>query len=201
MASSTHQKLRPYRQGDLDALCGPYAIVNAFRWCLGDHPIAAKGPHWASLFGVLHDYAVKELGYLGLASSGLSLNGMIWMLRTAQEHMRDEHELSFASHRPFARRRPQQPDEVSGSIAAHLSSPCTATVVAFYGHLNHWGVITNVRPDGACLFDSSRINRLPISALHPAAFVPRERSRSHIQPGSVLQIRWEPGGAFGKVSK
>lgn len=168
--------LRPYRQGDLDSLCGPYAIVNAFRWCLGDHPLARL-------------YAVKELGYLGLASSGLSLNGMIWMLRTAQQHMYEEHGLELASRRPFAGRRPQQPGDVIDSIAAHLNSPNTVSVAAFYGHLNHWGVITNVRPDGACLFDSSRINRLPISALHPAAFVPQERCRSHVQPGSVLQIQ------------
>lgn len=124
--AAKHPHLRPYRQGDLDALCGPYAIVNAFRWCLGKHSLAAKGPHWATLFGVLHDYAVRELGYLGLASSGLSLNGMIWMLRTAQQHMHDEHELDFVSHRPFAGRRPQRPDNgsfMSSQTKSSASSP------------------------------------------------------------------------------
>lgn len=189
-ASPRPSKLRPYRQGELDALCGPYSIINAFPWCLGDHPLAAKGPHWAAPFALLHDYAVKELGYLGLGASGLSLNGMIWLLRTAQNHMGDEHGISFQTHRPFALGRPRQVEDIATTIAEHLLRPHSAVIAAVYGTLNHWCVLTNLTSEHAHLFDSSGINRLPINILHPAALLQPNLRRSHVKPGSVAHISY-----------
>ncbi len=50
MADKHEPKLRPYLQGNLDSLCGIYALINGIRWALRNDPVSAKGQHWEELF-------------------------------------------------------------------------------------------------------------------------------------------------------
>ena len=45
--------IAPYRQGELDGLCGVYAIVNALRLVLESHPAGFTRRDWEQLFHTL----------------------------------------------------------------------------------------------------------------------------------------------------
>ncbi|MBX8802010.1 hypothetical protein [Pseudochrobactrum asaccharolyticum] len=181
-------KLSPYLQGNLDSLCSVYAVINALRWTLADHPLSAKGEHWRILFAELNDYAVKELGLLSLSSQGMGLNGMIWLLRTAQQHMAEAHAITFKTYRPFALRRPESSTCVIGEIKEHLHSPGTAVITAVYGKLNHWCVIKGINEKHAILFDSDRLYQTPLTIFQLTAHSNSASHSSRAQTGSILLL-------------
>src|SRR4051812_41665778 len=72
-------RIRPFRQGHLDGLCGLYAIVNAFRFCLGDHPLYEL--IWPELFAYLVDGLASETDFASIILSGIpahAMNGLLW---------------------------------------------------------------------------------------------------------------------------
>lgn len=182
------KQLRPYLQGNLDSLCSVYAVINALRWSLADHPLSGKGDHWRLLFAELNDYAVKELGLLSLSSQGMGLNGMIWLLRTAQQHMLETHAITIRTYRPFALRRPNSNNDMIDTITTHLRSPNTAVVTAVYGKLNHWCVIKGLKKKHIILFDSDHLSQLPINARQKPLNSKVKQPHSNIQTGSIILI-------------
>ena len=63
--------LRPFRQGELDALCGLYAILNAARWAAW--PSLIEREMMETLFARLSTYAVNALPLPSLCSSGITV--------------------------------------------------------------------------------------------------------------------------------
>lgn len=180
------QHIRPYKQGDLDGLCSIYAIINGIRWCIREQTLAAKGQHWCDLFTVLSNYAIKELGNLTIASTGTSLNSMIWLLRTAQEHMQDVHGVDIRTQRPFALCKPTQLDQITQTIVNHINTPHSAALFAVYGAVNHWTVATEITSNTVKLFDSNRTQFMSVRTLQPADLAIKKQQRSHIQPSSLI---------------
>lgn len=180
------QPIRPYKQGELDGLCGLYAIINSIRWCLRGHALSSKGQHWCDVFAVLNNYAVKELVNLSIASTGTGLNSMIWLLRTAQEHMIDVHGVHIRTHRPFALSKPKQSVQITETILNHLNHPNSSALLAIYGAVNHWTVTTEITNNTVKLFDSDRSQTMSATTLQPADLVSKKQRRSHIQPGSLI---------------
>jgi len=182
-------QLRPYLQGNLDSLCGIYALINAIRWALRNELASAKGMHWEELFRRLTNHAVKEMGHLDLPTSGLSLYATIGLTHIARDYVSDELHIELLFRRPFAIKKPIEADQTIESISRHLQQPNTAALAAIYGKLNHWSVITAVDDKQAQLFDSERIKHLPIMSLQPKEFVDRRERRSHIQSSSVILLK------------
>lgn len=181
-------KLRPYLQGNLDSLCGIYALINSIRWALRIESASAKGPHWEELFRRLTNHAVKEMGHLELTTSGLSLYAMIGLTHVARDYVSDELNIELLFRRPFAIKKPTEANQTIESISRHLQQSSTAALAAVYGKLNHWSVITAIDDKQAQLFDSERIKHLPISSLRPKELVDRRERRSHVQTGSIILL-------------
>lgn len=186
---SSSKPLRPYRQGDLDALCGLYTVINSIRWCLRDYDIAKQGPHWMELFAELSDYAVKEIGHLSISSMGLGLNAMIWLMRTAQEHMRTVHGINIRTKRPFALSKPSELNQPALAIENHLQNDSSSTLFAIYGSINHWSVATEITATRAKLFDSDGLNYLPIKSFQNTDFNKKNKETSTIQTGSLICLQ------------
>ncbi|WP_421521893.1 hypothetical protein [Ochrobactrum quorumnocens] len=182
-------KLRPYLQGNLDSLCGIYALINAIRWALRNELASTKGPHWEELFRRLTNHAVKEMGHLDLPTSGLSLYAMIGLTHIGRDYVSDELNVELSLRRPFAIKKPIEADQTIESMSRHLQQTNTAALAAVYGKLNHWSVITAIDDKQAQLFDSERIKQLPITSLQPKEFVDRRERRSHIQSSSIILLK------------
>lgn len=188
MADKLQPRLRPYLQGNLDSLCGVYALINGIRWALRNDLASAKGEHWEDLFRKLTDHAIKSRGHLELVNDGLSLYGMIALTHVAQDHMREYHDIEVVMRRPFALRRPLEAMESVNTISDHLAQSNTAVLAAVYGTLNHWCVIKQLDEQRAHLFDSDRQSHLPKSAFQPLEFIEKSRRRAHVQAGSIVTI-------------
>ncbi|MBJ6718825.1 hypothetical protein I2750_00820 [Bacillus sp. PR5] len=190
MANNHQPKLRPYLQGNLDSLCGIYALINGIRWAMRNQLVSAKGEHWEDLFRKLTDHAIKNRGHLELVSEGLSLYGMIALTHVARDHLREYHDVELLFRRPFALSRPREASQTLHTIEAHLARPNTAVLAAVYGTLNHWCVIKHLDEQRAYLFDSDHQLHLPKSAFQPAGFIDPKRRRTHVQPGSIILLEF-----------
>lgn len=111
---------------------------------------------------------------------------MIWLLRTAQEHMQDAHGIDIRTQRPFALCKPTQPDQITQAIVNHINTMHSSALFAIYGAVNHWTVATEITNSTVKLFDSNRIQFMSVKTLQPADLVIKKQQRSHIQPGSLI---------------
>ena len=151
------ERLRPYRQGELDSLCGIYAIINALRWSAGPEVITSRITR--GLFWLLTNHAVKEQGNLGLCSGGITIPHQRQLIKIAITYLSGEHRLRFGYDvLPAA----------SLNSLGDTSASSTATIVdheAIILNLNytewHWSVLQAVAGDKLKLFDSAGWRTLP----------------------------------------
>src|SRR3954453_5066129 len=150
---------QPYRQGDLDGLCGPYCVVNAVR--LAAHPQRRlRDAECVELFAAL----VAELADIGrLRTAVTDGTGKVGRLaRRAGCWLRDEHGLELEVMRPFTKRRGPDPACCLQLMTEHLARPGTAAIVATG---DHWTVARAVSGRRLLLSDSH--DRRPFSLGRP----------------------------------
>lgn len=151
------QTLRPYRQGELDSLCGIYAIINALRWAAGPEVITTRIT--TGLFWFLTDQAIKEQGNLGLCSGGIGLLHQRQLIKRVITTLAAEHRLRFGY------------DLMPTGSLTCLGDPEVSLAIAMADHeaiilnLNytewHWSVVEAVAGDKLKLFDSVGWRTLP----------------------------------------
>lgn len=149
------RSLRPYRQGDLDSLCGVYAIVNAMRLLLSD----------ASAFGPAQAHELFwHLCTRGKARSAVD-DGLetaeVWALATrAAAHVRRHSAAEVHLTRPFRRAGHRSFSSLSRHFAPLLQGEGTALLLAFEGRRSHWSVATGVTDHYLRVFDSAGMRRV-----------------------------------------
>lgn len=181
-----HPKVSAYKQGDFDGLCGIYAIINSIRWSIRQHPLASKGVHWHELFRVLNHYAVTELSNLTIASSGLTINSMVWLVRTAKEHMLDAHKITINTERPFALRNPNHHNQVKENLLDHLSKDHNSALFALFGRIDHWTVPTTLIHNKVKLFDSGHLQFMSEKSIQITDIKSKNNYHTYIQPSSLI---------------
>ena len=146
--------IEPFQQGQLDALCGLYATVNAVQICQG----ALSKQAALELFEELVDYlehwdkASDERMYLGMSSLEL-----VRALKATQEHY------PITWKRPFIRKTPQL-DHLWSKLSDFLNEPGRCVILDItdrYGQ-GHWTVLYRITESVLHLCDScgrQRINR------------------------------------------
>jgi hypothetical protein len=141
--------VRPYRQGDLDLLCGVYCVVNAVRLAALPHRRLGY-TNSAVLFAVLVRKLDKRGWLYNVVTAGMGTRLVGRLLRWAGRWLRDEHELVLEVKRPFRKR--DDPLHCLQFLAAHLGKPGTAAIV---GTAEHWTVAQAVGSKRLQLFDSN----------------------------------------------
>jgi hypothetical protein len=145
--------LRPYRQGDLDALCGLYAIINAARWAAWPKEIA---PEFAeTLFAKLGHHAAMALGMPALCAMGTTVPQLRRLIRLALAMLQSECgiELRLEAIPAKALRITLRHGEAPGIIAsARLGE---AFVVHITHGVGHWTVFERIDGTRARFFDSA----------------------------------------------
>ncbi len=163
------RKLKPYRQGALDGLCGPYSIVNAIRFAL--HTRRARSGSRASkklsdhesglLFSYLIDHLVSVRGNGRLFVQGVGRVQMSVLLRAASVWLTTHWSVKLSFSCPFRRRRVRTATMLN-LIARHLAEPGTAAIIAGNDPWHHWTVVTKVTKARLMLFDSEGDQFVPI---------------------------------------
>ena len=143
--------LRPYRQGELDALCALYAVVNAVRLLAQPHQRMSRAACvelFASLVGSLA--ARGRLQRVLTEGSGCKI--VARALTQADRWLGKQYDLGLRSHRPFRRRKDHDRTDAARILAEHLAQPGQAAIVATP---EHWTVATAMIGRRLQLFDSS----------------------------------------------
>jgi hypothetical protein len=115
---------RPLRQGDLDGLCGAYAVVNAVR--LAALPYRRlRHAACAALFAEL-----AEAGRLrAFVTDGMGAGRVARLLRRARVWLDVEFDLRLKLSRPFREGGEPDPEACLQLLAGHLGRGGTAAIV------------------------------------------------------------------------
>ena len=151
---------KPLRQGDLDGLCGVYAIINAVR-CV--HPRLSK-PMADRLFRELlralaADGQTKpgSMVYRGITSAMLAR-----LIGTARRHLAAKHGLAFEAARLPRRPQPGRSwtmADLTSRLGDHLADGGVA-VLSLRGSMAHWTVIVAVTPKLFRMRDSDGLHTI-----------------------------------------
>ena len=172
----------PFRQGDLDGLCGIYSAVNAVRALCPE--IGGDDACW------LFDHLVQHLPKVTANASAIIANGIgcgdeTRLLLKAKRYVAEEHDIDLGLRRlPRAVRRSADIDGLWQAIARALSPTCVA-VLGLAGRHAHWTVAVAVTPQQLRLYDSGEM-----SVLRRSHCTLRTTStRTSLSPAQVFLMR------------
>lgn len=152
-----HRRPRPYRQGELDALCGVYSIINAIRVLCPELRRAAA----ADLF----DHLIRSMQKAGVNAAiavggGILREELTGLARLAVRYMARRHNVAITVN-PLARPRPSRRD-LAGlwcDLQVCLKPSCVA-VIELDGRHEHWTVAVGATAQRLVLFDSDGLHWL-----------------------------------------
>ena len=153
--SASHRKpdLHPFQQGDLDSLCGVYAIVNAVRTAMLPST-RLKTYECIDLFNTLILEAEEHGALTTSVTYGVTYHLMSRLLHSARRWVEEGWGRTCTHHKPFNRRSQAPVSEVIERISAHLDAPGTAVIIGTCGRLSHFTTIRRVTTHSIILNDS-----------------------------------------------
>lgn len=147
----------PYAQGELDGLCGVYAIVNAVEATVaGWNKTDAEG-----LFRHLTSYLQRQRH--AAMTDGIGLRDLCQLIDRADKHLNREYGLRMRRRIAFATRT-----SLScywQRLGRHLEGEGCSVIAGLDGIYRHWTCIRAVRPRELVVSDSGRY---PIQRLYRA---------------------------------
>jgi hypothetical protein len=176
-------EIDPYQQGDLDSLCGLYAIVNAIRLLhndLDDDAALALFRKLAKTLGRTLPNAVAPL------YAGISLTLLEELLITARQEAERHYGIIVTIEPLVLRRRRPSLGEVWEALRDQLDGSRVA-IVMLTGLKDHWTVAYNVSDTTIRLFDSG--DRHTLHRTRCTLQTTRTRFRLHLK--SLLLINCE----------
>lgn len=144
---------QPYRQGDLDGLCGVYALVNAVKLVAG--PVSLEQG-----LGLVEDCLVnlsQRAKVARLVTQGLGINQMIGLIRDV---LKPNYPVTY--HRPFAKASQVSLDYYWRSIQDFLGArPRRTVIIAMHtAQYDHWSLVKGISGKSMELFDSKGNSRV-----------------------------------------
>lgn len=162
----------PRRQGNLDALCGIYAIINAFAHAARDQPL-----HYfptKRLFMLLIAKATDRRGDTSFIGDGLTHAELKHLCkRAARFHRKHGYEFELMSPKDLLPDRPypRNPEDVAGRcvwFANAVAQPAHAVVLDINTDwISHWSVLTSARDERLTLYDSNGMRTVAVAACEP----------------------------------
>jgi hypothetical protein len=151
------RRVRPYRQGDLDGLCGVYSIVNAVRVICPE----VDGDTAEDMFDVLMQKLLRTEDNPSMAVTwGIGRRTMTHLVTEAITYVLDEFDIRLRTQC-----LPKSVQQVGtlGRLWDHLErtiSPRRVAILGLGGKHSHWTVAVKVTPLRIRLCDSDQISFL-----------------------------------------
>jgi hypothetical protein len=179
-------QLRPYRQGELDGLCGLYAGINAVRLALRNGDTRLGIDDWQALFTAMLAAAEDRTGAYAATAFGIGTKSLVAMLKVARQHLSDEHGIALTVRR-VGRRGERLPFEAMLARLIELAAaPHSAVILSLCGHLDHWSVLKRVTATSLELFDSYGFIRVAIANCRMSHEPARPSQREHVLHARAL---------------
>jgi hypothetical protein len=181
--------IAPFRQGELDGLCGVYAIVNALRLAFEHRSEKLRRGEWQELFFAL--LAKVDDGVGGVChviANGMSAKRLRTVAKVAERHLRDECEFDVSIELMFTHNDHPSMAELFAAIASSTDRG-DPVVVDFAGRLNHWTVIRDVTGSSLLLFDSGGLTRVARRNCQLLKYRGSRRHLHSLSTQSILRVR------------
>jgi hypothetical protein len=140
---------RPYRQGELDGLCGVYALVNAVDYLCG--PLSKRKAK--KLFSQILTHLESKAPLATRCSSGISINEIGGILKYVICE-----EYPIRRYKPFHLKPSISHAAYIQTLERFLQQPNTIVFLILYGRFNHWTLIHHITDKTLVTYDSSEIH-------------------------------------------
>jgi hypothetical protein len=180
---------KPFRQGDLDGLCGLYAVVNAIRLAL--RPLSRFDyAIFSDFFEELVAEIDKHQGFGKASVSGLTTPRLVRLLKLAGEVVESNLGFKLEVGRPLLASRRPSLDDAIGHLRSELRRPATALLLGLGGEYDHWTVVRRITRASILLYDSAGYSRIAIRECRMGHETRRSAQCAHvIGPGSAFVVR------------
>jgi hypothetical protein len=152
--------IHPFRQGNLDGLCGIYGIINSIRWGLRHEKALTKRQSRRLYVRLIQHLEDQELLAAAL-ETGLCIPEISQLLHAAKEWLA-ESDILLKHQKPFHRQKAIKSSTFVDCIAEAVETPNTSVLMATVGRPDHWTSVIGVDKDRLTLFDSSGFKRIGI---------------------------------------
>jgi hypothetical protein len=146
------QRLEPYRQGNLDGLCGIYAAINAMR--LATRSADIEEAFWEEAFQSLVLGIEARIGIAEATLNGIGTKPLVAALKELAAESGFRWGRRFNVTQPFARLAKPSRSCLLQQLEWLASQPDTAVIVRLKQPHDHWTVVREVGPEGVIFFDS-----------------------------------------------
>ena len=182
---------QPFQQGNLDGLCGIYALINAIRLATADQ-LHLSNSEWIGVFGCLLAQADKHTGATNLVTGGVGARRLIALTRYAIDHMADRYGLELTMSRPLIELERPSKRKLIAKLRRLVGRPGSAVLIGLGGHLNHWTVVCSVGDRSLGLFDSSGLHRIRIDHCRTRHEKKLETTVEHVlRPRRIIGLAME----------
>ena len=152
---------QPFQQGNLDGLCGIYALINAIRLATADQ-LHLSNNEWMGVFGCLLAKVDQHTGATDLMTGGIGTRRLIALTRYAIDHMANHHGIELTMSRPLIDLQRPSRRRLVAELRRLIGQPGSAVLIGLGGLLNHWTVVCSVGHRSLGLFDSSGLHPIRI---------------------------------------
>src|SRR5918995_1180215 len=155
-------EIAPYRRGQLDGLCGLYALINAIRLATHHHTGEFGHGVWRELLLALLGEAEDVVGTATAVVHGIGAKPLYELAKAAERHLASEHGVAVT----VSRQRGQKHsfDGLIAHLAELTKQPASAVVMELSGDVRHWTVLRRVGKHSLELFDSSGMERVKLAS-------------------------------------
>lgn len=150
----TREEMKPLLQGDLDGLCGLYALINASRMAM---PTLPKKKCQKVFYDSLRWLRARR-GMPAMLCQGITHDILVRLYNNVFQ----QHWPNISKKHPFwGKARPQNRDDFFQRMKEEASRPNQGVFISIGGTHDHWSVIREISDDRIYLFDSSGLKYLP----------------------------------------
>lgn len=157
--------MRPFKQGDLDGLCGIYAMLNAIRDCVED--AFEKDVHDV-LFKAAIDAIPRQL-CPRVIYFGIETNQLLSIAEKTTRFLSEEYQIDIECRRYFENRKFRNALDFLSELRALRLDHITSSVINIAWSKadgdSHWTAFKGMLPDYLGLFDSSGEKTLRLDEL------------------------------------
>jgi hypothetical protein len=152
--------MRPVKQGDLDALCGVYAVINALEQV---GVVGRRSPLHTQLFEKLV-LSMTPHQVRGSLMCGLEADDLIGISRRAFRWLRSVHGVDLRMRRPFADREFETASDYVEVLRTQAQDWRRAVIVGFdIPGGSHWTVVRSIEGRRLYVRDSGRMTHLDLN--------------------------------------
>ena len=150
--------LKPYRQGELDSLCGLYAAINAIRRATRDE--AVGDDVWDDVFESLVLSTETHVGIAHALIAGIGTKALITILEEVFAQLTDRNDLRLRVWRPLRGLSKRDPACLLDRIEWFAQQSSVGVMVTITGTTNHWTVLEGMDAHHVYVFDSGGLTRI-----------------------------------------